>query len=696
MGDTKLPLPPAVPKEAPEGLRKFIACEANQVTLANGTLGWLSVSGKDVVPPDVAPYVPDKILNGTVHPGLTITPDPSAPGKAEIKIGIEVPGLGTVGPSIPASVESGTLTADTSGLPKALKDPIDSAIRNLNDWFKTNGKGLGPPAFGAGKTTLSKIDLGPAPAKTPDPTPVPGPDAVEPPPPPPPPVVPPEPQAAGTDWSHLTPTPEQWDKAIQEARTPVSTSPTPVVGSGGPGGPKGPTGLGDLGRQYLVGLVIAAILVAGGFIFIVGPAVGLFGSAPAGGPASPAAASASTLPAVTPTLAPTPTPTPAGEVVRSDDGQVMLTIPNGAVPPGTSVSVAARGQADAPPELAGVTFRSSFYDVMPAGLQFAMPATFERTVDVTTLGFDFEAVGYPAISLALRDADAKWSWLGGQTFRVGGLDGLGPENELVQAGQLTRTGDVFGFGGQLFVQLVSYPESGASLLIGQATPIVVKVTAPNTEGSNARIGAPVPFASLPGIVEFGAGTVSAAAAGIQTAELSLTCRRQGDLATGFELDLGPGVSSELLDRLGLGEPPETRVTFSTSIHCVDTLPASAPDLLGGCVTVVHIPLEGGYPSHLHWRFDFGDSPPPAAGTTLELAYAEGASTIAYDDLPIAGSQAAFDTGITQFGTKTFQRLVAHAPDGSITDLTDAFMDTFGSSGNVTGSELAIAGNRCGG
>ena len=150
---------------------------------------------------------------------------------------------------------------------------------------------------------------------------------------------------------------------------------------------------------------------------------------------------------------------------------------------------------------------------MPAGLQFAMPATFERTVDVTTLGFDFEAVGYPAISLALRDPDAKWSWLGGQTFRVGGLDGLGPENELVQAGQLTRTGDVFGFGGQLFVQLVWYPESGASLLIGQATPIVVKVTAPNLKdpmpGSARRCHLP-PCTGDRGVQH---GTVSAAAAG---------------------------------------------------------------------------------------------------------------------------------------------------------------------------------------
>jgi len=688
-----MPQAPQVPKEAPEGLRKFIACEANQVTLENGTLSWLSLSGKDLVPPDVAQYVPDKILNGTVHPGLTITPDPSTPGKAEIKIGIEVPGLGTVGPSIPASVENGTLTADTSGLPKALKDPIESAIRNLNDWFKANGKGFGPPTFAAGKTTLTKIDLAPAPAKTtPEPTPVPGPDTVKPPPAPPPPVVPPEPQAAGTDWSHLTPTPEQWDKALQEAKTEVSTSQPPLVGAGGPGGPKSPAGLGDLAHRYLVGLVIAAVLLAGGFVLVVAPALKLFGAAPAGATATLAPAS---TPEPGPTPAPTPTPTPPGTVVRSDDGLAMLTVPNGAVPPGTTLSIAARGQADAPPELAGVTFRSAFYDVMPGGLQFAMPATFERTVDVTKLGFGFEAAGYPAISLALRSADAKWSWLSDQSFRVGGLDGLGPETELVQAAQVNATGDVFGFGGQLFVKLVSYPESGASLLIGQPTQIVVQVAAPSSEGANTRISALVPFASPRGIVDFGSQTMGVPADGSQTAELSLTCRQEGDAVAGFEMQLAPGVTSELLDRLGLGAPPATEVTFSTSIHCVDVLPASGLVLIGGCVNVIHAPLAG-YPSHLHWRFDFDDAPPPVAGTTLDLAYAEGASTIVYDDIPIAGTQAAFDTGITQYGTKTFQRLIAHGADGTATDLTADFLKDFGSSANVTASELAIAGNRCGG
>ena len=176
----------------------------------------------------------------------------------------------------------------------------------------------------------------------------------------------------------------------------------------------------------------------------------------------------------------------------------------------------------------------------------------------------------------------------------------------------------------------------------------------------------------------------------------MTCRQAGDSVTGFNMQLTPGVSSELLDRLGLGAPPASEVTFATSIHCVDALPAAGAMLLGGCVYVIHTPLQGGYPSHLQWRFDFDDAPAPAAGTTLEIAYSEGAAPIVYDDIPIVGTQAAFDTGITQYGTKTFQRLVAHGAGGTATDLTSAFLQDFGSSANVTASELAIAGNRCGG
>src|SRR6185369_698731 len=147
----------------------------------------------------------------------------------------------------------------------------------------------------------------------------------------------------------------------------------------------------------------------------------------------------------------------------------------------------------------------------------------------------------------------------------------------------------------------------------------------------------------------------------------------------FNMELTPGLTSELLDRLGLGAPPPVDVAFSTLIHCVDALPASGPVLIGGCVNVIHTPVEGGYPSHLHWRFDFDNAPAPAAGTTLELAYSVGGASIVYEDLKLTRDQAAFDTGITKYGAKTFQRLVAHGVDGPVTHLTSAFLQDFGGS-----------------
>jgi hypothetical protein len=698
VGDKVAPQAPQLPKEAPEGLRKFLACLKDEVTLENGTLTWISVSGKDIIPPDLAPVVPDKIMKGTVHPGMAITPDPSAPGKADLKIGVDLPGLGLTGPSIPMSVDNGTLTADTSGLPKALKDPIDAGVKNLNDWFKSKDKGLAPPTFAGGKTTLKKIDLQPPAKTTPAPVPVPGPDVVKPPPPPPPPpVVPPEPQAAGTDWSHLTPTPEQWDKAVREAKD-VPAGPKPVVGAGGPGGPKSPAGLGNLAQEYIVGIVIAAVLIAAGFIFVGAPALGLVGApvaAPTPTPPPVAEATPTPKPEATPT--PTPTPTPEGITVRSDDGLATLRVPSGSVPDGTKLSVTAKGQADAPPDLQGVTFRSAFYGVGPAGLTIDPPATFQRLVDVTKLGFDFEAVGYPVIGLAERAGDGMWSWLPNQMSRVGGADGMSPENELVQSASLAKTGDVFGFGGQVFVQLLAYPEAGSRLLIGQPASIAVKASAPSSEGTNDRILAIEPFQSQPGVVQFSAVTLGQPIIGTQTGELTLTCMQLGDLQVGMRIRLAPGVASDLLTRLGLGGPPETDVEFATSIHCVDNLTAAAPHLLGGCVSDIHTPIEGGYPSHLHWRFDFDDSPAPAAGTLLQLVYSEGGpSPLNFGNITITGAKAEFDTGITKYGTKTFDRLMARGPDGTTTDLSSQYVQAFGSSFDVTAAEEALAGNRCAG
>jgi hypothetical protein len=64
--------------------------------------------------------------------------------------------------TVRASVAAGQLVLDTSSLPgsQAVRDSIQSAIRDLNDWFRSNGKQLAPPAIVKGSISLTKIDAG--------------------------------------------------------------------------------------------------------------------------------------------------------------------------------------------------------------------------------------------------------------------------------------------------------------------------------------------------------------------------------------------------------------------------------------------------------------------------------------------------------------------------------------------------------
>lgn len=167
---------PQLPPNAPKDLQDFVSCKSATYTLKNGKVTWLSIKPRDLLSADMAQYVPDAVLDTSVNPSMTISPDSSAPGTASIRVGIDVPGLGTVGPSFTASVKDGSLNVDSSGVPAAAKGPLDDAVKNLNDWLKANGKGFGAPAFGKDEVKLSKVDIAvpqtappPAPAPTPDP-----------------------------------------------------------------------------------------------------------------------------------------------------------------------------------------------------------------------------------------------------------------------------------------------------------------------------------------------------------------------------------------------------------------------------------------------------------------------------------------------------------------------------------------------
>ena len=147
-------------KSAPADLRDFLSCKTASLTLRNGSVGWLQLSG--LVPDDYRGIIPDGI-----SPSLTIQPG-SAAGTATITLGL--------GPlfsiSIPASVTNGQLSLDTSSLPtQGMRDNLQAAVQNLNNWFAANKKQLGPATFGANGLTLTKVPVATA-SSTPPPAPM--------------------------------------------------------------------------------------------------------------------------------------------------------------------------------------------------------------------------------------------------------------------------------------------------------------------------------------------------------------------------------------------------------------------------------------------------------------------------------------------------------------------------------------------
>ena len=280
------PKAPQLPANLPPDLRRFLECKSTSVTLADGPMTWVDGS-----------------------PPMKIRPG-SAPGSATIDV--EILGM-TV--SIPASVQGGALKLDLGKYEFALPKETASVADDLNAWFKANGYKWGPPAFGKGTTTLTKVWIA-APATVNPPVAPPAPVAPKPAPPVTPPVTPPTnggsqplpyaetkvevptlpkstfdpPKAAPSGASAGTTGPygelDKLGQALLEAEAkeeaankakeaaaktvpaPSGGGKPPVTGAGGPGGPKAPTGMGRLGVLTIVAVAIAVIV--GGVIFLGG------------------------------------------------------------------------------------------------------------------------------------------------------------------------------------------------------------------------------------------------------------------------------------------------------------------------------------------------------------------------------------------------------------------------------------------
>ena len=225
------PTAPVLPNDAPQDVKDFFDCKGDKLEWKKGKVTWL---------------------------GLPVDPEVSFEhGKAEgsIDITIDFPLIPKF--TLNASVNAaGELVVDTSKIPdlSKIKDGagpkgVDDAVKNINDWFKKNGKKLKKATYKKGVVVLEKTSIQTA-------------------------YLPPA--AVGAE-------------AVASA--PVSDVATrPAVASAAAGG----AGL------MMAGLLVITVFVGGaiGYTLVAGP-----------GPAAQASATPTTSPTASPSATPTASPT---------------------------------------------------------------------------------------------------------------------------------------------------------------------------------------------------------------------------------------------------------------------------------------------------------------------------------------------------------------------------------------------------
>jgi hypothetical protein len=161
-------------------------------------------------------------------------------------------------------------------------------------------------------------------------------------------------------------------------------------------------------------------------------------------------------------------------------GPLIVEVPDGAAPAGTTITVVSRDPAERPEELRGVPMERPFHELEPADVRFTSPATVTRSITFQELGIDtFEPTqdGLILAALLTRDVDGTWTWLPGTAVRLdrdgaafivtATIDHGGPiltsiaGDLLVATEDATETGvrEVFRVEGQLRVD----PASGAAI-----------------------------------------------------------------------------------------------------------------------------------------------------------------------------------------------------------------------------------------
>jgi hypothetical protein len=102
-------------------------------------------------------------------------------------------------------------------------------------------------------------------------------------------------------------------------------------------------------------------------------------------------------------------------------GRLLVDVPQGAVPSGTTITVVTRDPSERPEELRVVPMRFPFYELQPTDVRFSAPVTVTRWIGFQELdidGFDPLFDGLVVASLLSRDPAGTWAWLGGTETRL--------------------------------------------------------------------------------------------------------------------------------------------------------------------------------------------------------------------------------------------------------------------------------------
>ena len=179
-------------------------------------------------------------------------------------------------------------------------------------------------------------------------------------------------------------------------------------------------------------------------------------------------------PAPTGSASPVPTdlPTPAASprVFTSDDGQMTIEAPGGALPDDVSLTATALGGRDLPPELFGLDVRSAFYLVAPSWF-----------------GIGVTGHVYAAGELSRSEAGPRFGRVAGSGAgdavdrrAMGWLDAqaLATDGETVTvSGQGGATGTLFAFGATTFVR-TEWSEPTLDVPVGSSATLTVSLTFP--------------------------------------------------------------------------------------------------------------------------------------------------------------------------------------------------------------------------